>query len=68
MPNTVWAMTLRRRDAFGFGVFEAAIPAPMPGCITKNGAISVKSARIKAGASVGWRAQSSPHIARSKAA
>src|SRR5882724_1066119 len=37
MPKTAWATRLNNRAALGFGVLEAAIPAPIPGCIMKNG-------------------------------
>ncbi len=30
-PNTVWVIKLRRRAVVGFGVFEAAMPAPRSG-------------------------------------
>ena len=46
----------------------AAIPAPMPGCISKNGAVTVRAPMIKAGARVGCRAHSGPQISNSKAA
>lgn len=58
----------RRRATCGCGVLEAAIPAPMAGCITKNGATRVTRATISAGSKVGRRAQSSPQVASNSAA
>jgi hypothetical protein len=38
---TVCVTTLRKRATFGRGVLDAAMSAPIAGCITKNGATSV---------------------------
>ena len=48
----VCVTALRTRAALGRGVFDAAIPAPMAGCITKKGATSVTQLRVKAGINV----------------
>ena len=44
----------------GRDVFDAAIPAPVAGCMTKNGATSVTKLMIRAGARVGRRTHSNP--------
>ena len=51
MPKTAWFVMLRRRAMFGFGVFDAATPAPMAGCITKNGATTVRRPMTNGGSS-----------------
>ena len=67
-PYTVCVTTLRNRAMFGRGVFDAAIPAPIAGCITKNGAMSVTELTIRAGNNVGRFSHSNPEIVRSNTA
>jgi hypothetical protein len=42
-----------KRAMFGLGVFEAATPAPIPGCMMKNGATDVRSPMARAGSGLG---------------
>jgi hypothetical protein len=60
-PNTVCVTRLLNRAAAGFGVRLAAIPAPMPGCISRNGATMLPMPTISAGPIVGRPAQSRPY-------
>ncbi|MNC85821.1 hypothetical protein D3C83_14350 [compost metagenome] len=52
-PNTAWTTRLRRRAVVGFAVFDAAIPMPIPGCMTKSGAATVARPTASAGSGVG---------------
>jgi len=60
--------TLRNRATFGRGVLDAAMPAPIAGCISKNGATSVAELTIRGGINVGRFNHSSPQIASNNAA
>ena len=60
--------TLLRRAAPGWGVREAARPAPKAGCTTRKGTRTVTRPTIRAGASDGVWAQPSPQTASSPAA
>ena len=59
---------LRRRAAVGFGVFAAAMPAPMPGCMMKKGATIVETPSNTAPARVGASVHALPKTARLNAA
>ena len=59
-PKIACVARLRSRATFGFGVFDAAKPKPMPGCMTKNGAATVTTPNASAGPGDGWRAHSTP--------
>ena len=50
----------------GRGVFEAAMPSPMHGCITRSGAGSVASPTNIAGTMVGDSAHAKPQMASSR--
>jgi hypothetical protein len=53
IANEVWATRLRNRESQGLGVRDAAMPAPRPGCMIKNGAIRLPTPTVSAGKSVG---------------
>ena len=40
-PKTVWFSKLRRQFLIGVGVFDAANPLPIAGCITNSGMTTV---------------------------
>ena len=61
-------MILWTRAAVGRGVRDAAIPAPMPGCISKKGAAKVTMLTIIAGPKVGLRTHAIPQILINKQA
>jgi hypothetical protein len=46
----------------GVGVFQDAIPAPMPGCKISNGATTVTIPMDSAGSKDGDRAQPNPRV------
>lgn len=45
MPNTAWVGRLRSLATAGRRVRDAAMPRPRPGCITKNGAVTLLDIR-----------------------
>src|SRR5581483_5717727 len=55
MPKIACVTTLCSRAAAGRGARLAAMPAPMPGCISRNGAATVPKPTRSAGPSVGSR-------------
>src|SRR5690606_41825257 len=67
-PNTVCVSRLWTLVANGWGVRLPAMPAPMPGCIRRNGIATVPMPTASAGPGEGCRAQSSPQMPSRSAA
>ena len=64
----MWVTRLFALLKSGLGVFQDAIPAPMPGCRMNRGATTVTTPINSAGGSVGERPHSGPFTQSSSAA
>ena len=67
-PKTLWLARLLSRFFAGAGVRDDAMPAPMAGCMTSQGAATVAMPMHSAGSSVGLCTQSLPAMPARKPA
>ena len=68
MPKIKWVSKLFILAIFGFGVLDAAMPKPIPGCNMKKGATTVTIPINIAGKITGCFVHSMPHSKINKAA
>lgn len=67
-PNTAWFATLLRQFLAGVGVLDEAMPAPIAGCMTSQGAATVPIPTASAGRRFGFLVQANPAMPTNKPA